>query len=750
MAQSQENVQIVISAKDEASRAISSVSKELGGLSSPIAIVQKGLGGLGGALSTFGAVAAGTAAAGVGALAVGMGAFVKSGLDFNNTLQQTEARLNAFTKDAKLTEQILEDVRKEAAKTPFEFDEMAQATAALIGPAKQADVAWQDMLKTAEVLAASNPMQGLEGATFALREAMGGDFLSLMDRFDIPRQTINKLKKQGLPNIEIVRRALKEMGLDADLVAKQAETMEGRWSTLNDTVTNLAATITKPIFDAASEGLGDLNAWLEANQPLLEDFARILAGKVSQAITGFVALARRVISAWSETASFTSSLAERIGAVLDTLLGWEEGIGPFQRAGIIVTTVFSTLWDWASITLPIALAALKTAWEGAIVPAWQATVDFWNTTLRPALETLGAWLAANIPQMVQEAKRVWDENIVPAWQATVTFWDEKLKPVLETLGAWLGVTIPAVVAEAKRVFDDDFIPALQRVLTEIEKLIKPEEGPLPKLATEIGTVNAAAKLIAQEGFQQMLLRAGETAKKVREDLVPALDDAKRLLGEIFGPILNVMAALGLLGGQSVTTGDELTNGVIVALYLLKELLLNEVTRALNFVDGLIDAFRLGVALLDVALDNLVLTIDAFIAVMRRVDIPGLKTFIDLATIALGLMRGTSDLTPPQQGAGGGPFAATATGYAAAAMPAVGIPVPRMPPLSMPAVTRGGVVAQTTFAITVDARGAVDPLAVEQAGYRGARAALEEAARANVGRRSVANLRLALERRAWSG
>jgi hypothetical protein len=99
------------------------------------------------------------------------------------------------------------------------------------------------------------------------------------------------------------------------------------------------------------------------------------------------------------------------------------------------------------------------------------------------------------------------------------------------------------------------------------------------------------------------------------------------------------------------------------------------------------------------------------------------------------------------GGGTGPFAATT---AAAPLPAVGIPVARVGAVSVPAVAAGRGGVTSVVAISVDARGAVDPLAVEQAGYRGARAALEEAARANVGRRSVANLRLALERRAWSG
>lgn len=257
------DLEIVIKAKDEASSVLGSV---------------------GGSLGKLAGFAGGAALAGFTAIAGGMTAVGAVGLDFNNTMEQVSAKINAFTKDGAETARILEFIKEEAAKTPFEFTEMANAVAALQPAAKQSNTDIEDLLETAEILAASNPAQGLEGAGFALKEAMGGDFTSIIERFNLSRQSINQMKAEGVPAIEIVRKAMSEMGLDAGLVAAMAATAEGRWSTLSDTFTTLASKVTQPIFDTFSEGLGSLNDWMAENEDMFNAFAEKAAGGVQAVI----------------------------------------------------------------------------------------------------------------------------------------------------------------------------------------------------------------------------------------------------------------------------------------------------------------------------------------------------------------------------------------------------------------------------------------------------------------------------------
>lgn len=290
MAQQDENVRIVIEAvgATEASRELAGVSKAMGGLAKPAAGVAAALKPIGPSLTGIAKAAGGlalkAATVGLAGIAAGLTGIVAAGLKTNNTFQQIEARLNAFNKDAGVTAQQIELIRVEAAKTPFAVEEMGSAFAALQGPAKQAGIEIMSLVQTAEILAASNPLEGLEGASFALREAMTGDFTSIIERFNLSRSTLNRLKDEGVPALEAISIAMKEQGLDMDLVSAQAETFDGRMSTLIDSFNTFAAAATKPIFDTVSAGLGAFGDELTAAQPQIDAFAALIATDLQNAI----------------------------------------------------------------------------------------------------------------------------------------------------------------------------------------------------------------------------------------------------------------------------------------------------------------------------------------------------------------------------------------------------------------------------------------------------------------------------------
>lgn len=257
------NLQIIVDAKDNASGV---------------------LGRIGGAVGSLGTIAASVAVTGLAAIAGGLAAVGTTGLSFNAQIEQVTARLNAFTKDGAETAKILGLIKEEAAKTPFEFNEMANAAANLMSSAKQTNIPLMDLLRTSEILAASNPAQGLEGAAFSLKEALSGDFVSIVERFNLPRQRLKELKEQGVPAMEAIGIAMREMGLDSSLVANMAETAAGRWSTLKDNFTNMAGVVTQPIFDTFSAGLGNLNAWFSSNEGLVMSYAENVAGGIQSII----------------------------------------------------------------------------------------------------------------------------------------------------------------------------------------------------------------------------------------------------------------------------------------------------------------------------------------------------------------------------------------------------------------------------------------------------------------------------------
>lgn len=245
-------------------------------------VIDAMTGAVRGMVSALGQI--GLAAMGVNTLAQSLFGLGRSLLGGNVALENVTAQFRAFTKDANLANQIIQELRAEAARTPFAFQDMAESAATLLPAAQQAGVELMDLVRTAEILAALNPAQGLAGAAFALREALSGDFVSLVERFNLPRQYLNELKSQGVPAIEAVRMALQQLGADSTLVTNLAGTMSGRWSTLTDILRQLRDTATQPIFAMLSSGLGQLTTWMEQNQPRLEAIAQAIGNNLARAV----------------------------------------------------------------------------------------------------------------------------------------------------------------------------------------------------------------------------------------------------------------------------------------------------------------------------------------------------------------------------------------------------------------------------------------------------------------------------------
>lgn len=268
----------------------------------------------------------------------GVEAFKGGLFDLNNEMEAAAAKINAFTKDSQVTGDLLKYVNSEAAKTPFSFQDMANAVGSLLPVSRSAKVSIQDMIKQAEILAASNPMQGFEGATMALREAVSGDFTSIEERFDISRTTIQKWKDAGLSNFEIVQNAVKDAGYDFDLVSKMGETLAGRWSTFKDTIDGLLRSLTSPLFNVLKTWLMEVQTILDANSDKLTAFATSLGEKIARAASlahdGIVTFAEAWRGTWEDSDQISNKAVRiigRIGTAINDMRGqWADFTAGFS------------------------------------------------------------------------------------------------------------------------------------------------------------------------------------------------------------------------------------------------------------------------------------------------------------------------------------------------------------------------------------------------------------------------------------
>lgn len=189
----------------------------------------------------------------------GLSGIVSAGFSFNSSVEQAQVKLMAFTKSQEKTAEVLSWVKDESMKTQFNFTDMADAAATLTPVANQTGKSIYELVKQAEVLGALNPAEGLKGAAFSIREAFSSDWVSLVERFNLPRNAINDLKAQGVPAMDIIAKTLKGMGVDYGLVSAQGQTVSARFETLKDKLTQLAGAASKPIFDRVSVELAKLS-----------------------------------------------------------------------------------------------------------------------------------------------------------------------------------------------------------------------------------------------------------------------------------------------------------------------------------------------------------------------------------------------------------------------------------------------------------------------------------------------------------
>ena len=186
------------------------------------------------------------------------GAIGESIFGMNARLEQSVATFEALTGSAARAQQVIAALRQEAATSPFGESEIIAAGRALISASDGSTESLLGLVRVAEQLAAIDPAQGLEGAAFAVREALGGDFESLIQRFEISRQAIARFRAEGLSNLQVVTRALQEMGVTSELVERLGRTFEGRRSTIVSFFDEIRRRLGEGIFQRVSDAFGHM------------------------------------------------------------------------------------------------------------------------------------------------------------------------------------------------------------------------------------------------------------------------------------------------------------------------------------------------------------------------------------------------------------------------------------------------------------------------------------------------------------
>lgn len=337
-------------------------------------------------------------------------------------MEQTELALNALVGDAGKASTLFDMLNKKGASSVFSESDFLTGGKALLPLTKDlGDI--EKGMNVMERLAMSNMEQGMEGATFSMREYLSGDYTSIVERFNLPRSMVKESLK-GADTIEermeALDKLLQGMGFTDDYVAqvntstgavvdnivsnikmKFSKAAGGILKKLKDPLLKLQAWVDSGALDNIFGKLGDAAAW--AVDKIIKAFTWLKDNGVFTAIGEiFTDIKNKLVDLWNwiQTSGILNGIAnifkwlvEHKDFVIAALAGITAGFVTLRIVGLIA--MIPKIWaavtaTWAFTT---ALLANPITWIviaiGLLVAAIVLLVLKWDWVKQKAQELWG-------------------------------------------------------------------------------------------------------------------------------------------------------------------------------------------------------------------------------------------------------------------------------------------------------------------------------------------------------------------------
>lgn len=317
-----------------------------------------------------------------GGVLAGAGSVVgKKALEKGMTLETQQLSMSHFMKgDEEKSAQYLKGLRKNAALTPFDDDEVIAAGTQAIQMTLGDTGRSMDLIKTAEDMAAMTPGATLEEAMNALRSADVGEMESLKrfgfqgtkEDLDNAGGDVLKMKsKKGL--------TLDEMyGGGAEKLSKSGA---GKWSTITGQLSTGFTDTGRMLLDKVSPVFDKL-------LPLSDKIAEEMPKKVGELIDKFGVFIEPVKDIFNRAFEAVQPLMEplkSLGSAILPLVGSAfEIIGQFITS--FVAPAFEILGQFIQGVVVPALQGLQSIVQAVVIPAFNLIGKILNATVVPAFK----------------------------------------------------------------------------------------------------------------------------------------------------------------------------------------------------------------------------------------------------------------------------------------------------------------------------------------------------------------------------
>jgi tape measure domain-containing protein len=335
------------------------------------------------------------------AIVGGLTAGAKAGIDFNSAIEQTTVSLSTMLGSQEKANDLIGEMTAFAAKTPYEFPELADSTKKLLA----FGVAQEDIIPTMTMLGDISAGLGInvselaelygkakvQGRLFAedVNQLTGRGIPVIQEfakQFGVSESEVRGLVeagKIGFPELQTALESLTgESGKFGGLMAAQSQTFAGQWSTLKDTINQTMGQAMKPIFDwltgtalpAAIELLEKFSAGF-AEGGLLGGIKALFAG-VGESMGGFMDGVQAIMpvfqAIWDTLTTIVSTAVETIKPIIASITDW------VRSHWDEISSLTSTIWETIKLVITTALELIKvvvTTALGLIKSFWTAHGD---------------------------------------------------------------------------------------------------------------------------------------------------------------------------------------------------------------------------------------------------------------------------------------------------------------------------------------------------------------------------------------
>lgn len=468
--------------------------------------IQSILGGLGTGIKAIAGLGAGLHVVGAAIGAIGIRA--------NASMEQTRVAFATLLGSTEAAQQHVADLQRIAAETPFEFQGLADTNRLLMAMGQNAEESKSWLLTLGDAVSAMGggqaELQGLATVIGQIQQKgklQADEALQLAER-GIPIWQI-LANKMGLSVAEVQKMA-SEGKLTADRVLPmlqqglnetfggsmqaQAQTFNGRLSTLKDNATQALMAFTGPTFAQASAGLAKLA--VVAGSPQFQQLAQVWGERIGSALSAAAAfIVSTVVPALQQLAAWitgtlipaVAAFAGQVQAWIDQVLPivqqfaarfvafvneiWPEVQAAFENVRSIVMSVLSAVAGFIEDHGAQIKAILSAAW-GFIRATIDNALQIISGIIRLALDILqGDWSGAwNDIKSILDG--IWSqiENVL---RTAITIWPDIMRIAMDGIkGVFSGASGWLVSAGSDIVqgLIDGISGAMGRVWSKAEEL----------------------------------------------------------------------------------------------------------------------------------------------------------------------------------------------------------------------------------------------------------------------------------------